>query len=312
MFPFKGLFQPKPNHLLPPNAAATHIPHQHQQQIHDTGHHTPPPPPIVPNAQWPLNKADYQDLANDQVDWAALAQQWIHMKETCTTDEMLAAPPPPVISSGGGTNHSRSLPTSRMHEEKGEAPMEMDRDDDDTAPPTTTTHHNPFMGAPSVAAVLPPLHQPPPNWHHQHSAAAAGAPPPLWQQAPPPPATNAAPWNKSKLRAMQIPIQKTYIYIQAEPGWNTWTNPNLPAIPPPLRPPHFIPAVGGPAQLIVDPAAHIQPTADRIWPRHSSRHPAATEFQHNSGSNSPTIEMAPHLPVALDAAKRKTLPTWIR
>lgn len=37
--------------------------------------------------QWTLNPAAYQNMANDQVDWAALAQQWIIMKE---------AGPPPV------------------------------------------------------------------------------------------------------------------------------------------------------------------------------------------------------------------------
>lgn len=36
---------------------------------------------------WTLNPASYQNMSNDQVDWAALAQQWIIMKE---------AGPPPV------------------------------------------------------------------------------------------------------------------------------------------------------------------------------------------------------------------------
>lgn len=36
--------------------------------------------------QWAMNPAAYQNTANDQVDWAALAQQWIIMKE--------AGPPP--------------------------------------------------------------------------------------------------------------------------------------------------------------------------------------------------------------------------
>lgn len=69
------------------------------------------------STQWPLNQAAYQNLANDQVDWAALAQQWIHMKETCTTDQLLAAPPPPIIS-------------KQNFEEQGEAPMEVEKDDE--------------------------------------------------------------------------------------------------------------------------------------------------------------------------------------
>lgn len=229
MFPFKGMFQaaerlPRHNQMQPPHAPTLHHHHppppppSHQQQLHhitDSQHNrmNPPPPPIVATAQWPLNKADYQDLANDQVDWAALAQQWIHMKETCTTDDMLAAPPPPIISSSGGGGGADDEPSassqgeassSRLHEEKGEAPMEMDRDDDDNVNNQTITHHhhphhhhNPFMVTPpNIGSVLPQLNQPPPNWINPHQAP-AGALPPIWQQAPPPGGPNSAQWNKS-------------------------------------------------------------------------------------------------------------------
>lgn len=70
------------------------------------------------STQWPLNQAAYQNVANDQVDWAALAQQWIYMKETCTTDDLLTAPPPPIISKPD------------FQDEKGEAPMEVEREDE--------------------------------------------------------------------------------------------------------------------------------------------------------------------------------------
>lgn len=33
--------------------------------------------------QWALNPGAYQNVSNEQVDWAALAQQWIQMKESC-------------------------------------------------------------------------------------------------------------------------------------------------------------------------------------------------------------------------------------
>ncbi len=53
--------------------------------------------------QWPINQAAYQNLSremNDQVDWAALAQQWIYMKESYPEDNSIpSAPPPPNISS---------------------------------------------------------------------------------------------------------------------------------------------------------------------------------------------------------------------
>lgn len=228
MFPFKGMFQsndrlPRPNHphhMQPPHVVAIpnlHLNHhqqqhhhhisalQHQQPIQGASDHhqlTAPPPPIVGTTQWPLNKADYQDLANDQVDWAALAQQWIHMKETCTTDDLLAAPPPPIISQSENAGQTRSIPArSRLHEEKGEAPMEMDRDDDDHTQvnPTTTHHHNPFMINPSnMGNVLPQLNQPPPNWNNSTTTTTATGQ--MWQHAPPPPPTaaNPAQWNKSK------------------------------------------------------------------------------------------------------------------
>lgn len=48
--------------------------------------------------KWALNAAAYDNIAADQVDWAALAQQWIQMKET-NPSENIAPPPPPNISS---------------------------------------------------------------------------------------------------------------------------------------------------------------------------------------------------------------------
>lgn len=52
-----------------------------------------------PPIQWPMNQAAYQNLSND-VDWAALAQQWIYMKESYPEDNSIpSAPPPPNISS---------------------------------------------------------------------------------------------------------------------------------------------------------------------------------------------------------------------
>lgn len=214
MFPFKGMFQPndrlpRPNPIPNPN-----FHHHAQQQPHHivaAQHQNPPPPPVVAATQWPLNKADYQDLANDQVDWAALAQQWIHMKETCTTDDLLAAPPPPIISSGSG-DQSGNIRSSRLHEEKGEAPMEMDRDDDDNGPGNQQPmHHNPFMvSPPTMGSVLPHLNQPPPNWNNNPSAT---GPPPIWQQAPPPPQATAGQWNKSK----SSPGQLVFMFIVPPP-----------------------------------------------------------------------------------------------
>lgn len=78
-------------------------------------------------AAWALSQAACNTSNNENVDWAALAQQWIQMKESCSMnnyggndnndDNMPAAPPPPQIS-------------TRDYEEKGEAPMEVVKEDE--------------------------------------------------------------------------------------------------------------------------------------------------------------------------------------
>lgn len=61
--------------------------------------------------QWALNPTAYQNVDTSHVDWAALAQQWIAMKEAAA---IVAAPPPPAL---------------RPAEEEGEAPMEVENPD---------------------------------------------------------------------------------------------------------------------------------------------------------------------------------------
>lgn len=84
--------------------------------------------------QWALNPSAYQNMSNDQVDWAALAQQWIIMKE--------AGPPPipgeqPVIL---------NKPTKEESNEGGEAPMEVENDKDE-APSWNVSEPPPPPGA---------------------------------------------------------------------------------------------------------------------------------------------------------------------
>lgn len=78
--------------------------------------------------QWPLNPAAYQNTPNEQIDWAALAQQWIIMKEAGppVPDQIPVAPPPPSIQVTKKENVC----------EGGEAPMEVvnEKDEDNQAP----------------------------------------------------------------------------------------------------------------------------------------------------------------------------------
>uniref|UniRef100_A0A8D8HSS2 Arginine/serine-rich protein PNISR n=1 Tax=Culex pipiens TaxID=7175 RepID=A0A8D8HSS2_CULPI len=79
-----------------------------------------------------LNPNLYQNMSNDQVDWAALAQQWIQMKETLPPEMVPAAPPPPPVISW-----NRSPPAAAPLEtidEQGEAPMEVEKEEDPGQP----------------------------------------------------------------------------------------------------------------------------------------------------------------------------------
>lgn len=89
--------------------------------------------------QWALNPSAYQNMSNDQVDWAALAQQWIMMKETCPPEQVPPAPPPPSI--GPVKKKSVSSNSGNSLIEAGEAPMEVenDKDDGDDEPPASWT-----------------------------------------------------------------------------------------------------------------------------------------------------------------------------
>lgn len=125
MYPHKGAFSPMG---APSNLAPTNV-------------------PIVGDNQW-MSQSAYQNIDLDKVDWAALAQQWIHMKETCVVDSddpIPNAPPPPRFSNVNVTDY----------EEQGEAPMEVEHEDEQTSqtnesiipitappPPTNIFHSN--------------------------------------------------------------------------------------------------------------------------------------------------------------------------
>lgn len=77
--------------------------------------------PIIADNQW-ITQSAYQNVDASTVDWAAVAQQWIHMKESFGTvnneEHFPIVPPPPRISQ----------PID--YEEQGEAPMEVEHDDE--------------------------------------------------------------------------------------------------------------------------------------------------------------------------------------
>lgn len=84
--------------------------------------------------QWALNPQSYQNVSNEHVDWAALAQQWIIMKE---------AGPPPVQHGPAAAQHK---PKRDVQGEGGEAPMDVENDKEDDVPPPWTNINVPPPG----------------------------------------------------------------------------------------------------------------------------------------------------------------------
>lgn len=121
MYPHKGAFPPMGG---APNIASNNLPN-------------------AGDSQW-MSQSAYQNIDLDKVDWAALAQQWIHMKEStgpvASSDPIPNAPPPPRFTN-----------TAIDYEEQGEAPMEVEHDEEQlsnensvnlTAPPPPTNVFN--------------------------------------------------------------------------------------------------------------------------------------------------------------------------
>lgn len=140
--------------------------------------------------QW-SNPSNFQvDL--DTVDWAALAQQWITMKETSThviaEQQFVAmpmAPPPPTISKP--IQHD-------LGEEQGEAPMEVEHDEEEHAPPAPAIVNN------NVYAVPPaPVNVFAGNQSNNGTSASAPSTQSNWSNSK---SMESKPWHKSELIAI--------------------------------------------------------------------------------------------------------------
>lgn len=136
MFPFKPSF---PSANEPPNIHQTNFP--------------------IDNTQW-MNQSTYQNVDLESVDWAALAQQWIYMREACPTVEAIPiAPPPPIIS-----KFQNERPPQQFIEQ-GEAPMEVEPLDEQTD--VTHSAPPPAPSPPKIFNSGGPSHQRnnTKNWH---------------------------------------------------------------------------------------------------------------------------------------------------
>lgn len=225
--------------------------------------------------QWALNPSAYQNMSNDQVDWAALAQQWIKMKETAVPP----APPPPTIQSARSPDHG------------GEAPMDVDGKDDDIPPAPPAPNISGSDGWNQWS-----------QWGHWN-ATGPGTGTWEWSGVPPPGVTmgpdgrptgipNSAPPtpNISPSFAVPPPAAPSYGYNSVAPAQsynqvsNYWSGDS--GLVPPPPPPAFAKGM-----------------------RHSRLQPRGNEPRgREEREKSPEEDSASNI----DAAKRRQLPAWIR
>ncbi|XP_030765984.1 arginine/serine-rich protein PNISR [Sitophilus oryzae] len=118
--------------------------------------------------QWPINPAAYQNTPNDQVDWAALAQQWIIMKE---------AGPPPIPGEQPVILNKESKSSKSYIDECGEAPMEVETDKDEASSWSSSALDN---APPPPGTEAWSNWNPPSNWNWSNSwNVPSGVPPPI-------------------------------------------------------------------------------------------------------------------------------------
>lgn len=190
-------------------------------------------------SQWSMsmNPAYYQNMANANVDWAALAQQWIQMKETLPPEQMAMlpqAPPPPQISHEEFRNQQEIV-----QEEKGEAPMEVEKDEEFMTEITNFSNIVPMSGQPQIPSwnnSVPPFNTNVPTVPAQFNIAnhIGGWKHPAWQVweiTPPPPST-------SPVLSKPPPLCPELEGYQAKKRWAKATNNHqMPAPPPPSMDP---------------------------------------------------------------------------
>ncbi|XP_076293898.1 uncharacterized protein LOC143215561 isoform X2 [Lasioglossum baleicum] len=235
--------------------------------------------------QWALNPSAYQNMSNDQVDWAALAQQWIKMKETVVPP----APPPPTIN-----------PICSGTDGSGEAPMDMDTKEDDIPPAPP---------APSISGSAETWTQWN-QWGHWNSSG-SGAGTWEWTGVPPPGVSIG-----SDGKPMGIP---TVPVIPPAPTISTTSEFN---VPPPAAPALYsynsVPPTQPYSQVNSywsgEPPATIPPQPPPFMKgvRHTNRTPHMRPIDNVRCREDREKTPEEDTTTTIDAAKRRQLPAWIR
>ncbi|KAL0116952.1 hypothetical protein PUN28_010079 [Cardiocondyla obscurior] len=233
--------------------------------------------------QWALNPSAYQNMSNDQVDWAALAQQWIKMKETVVPP----APPPPNIN-----------PVCSTNDGSGEAPMDMDTKDDDVPPAPP---------APNISGseAWTQWNQ----WGHWN-ASTSGSGSWEWTGVPPPGVTIDS--DGKPIGLPTVPV------IPPAPTISTTTDFNTPPPAPSLYSYNSVPP-GQPYNQVPNYWSGDSPNAISPQPlpfmkgmRHANRgsHMRVMDSVRCRDDREKTPEE--DTTTTIDAAKRRQLPAWIR
>ncbi|GBP20966.1 hypothetical protein EVAR_9537_1 [Eumeta japonica] len=227
--------------------------------------------------QWALNPTAYQNIDSSQVDWAALAQQWIAMKEAASITVVPPAPPP------------------KIDDEEGEAPMEVENlEVPAPAPPVITT-------APPVApppATQPPWNNAPSSWNNSWNQWGWNWPP----AAPPPIDTKTAVDPNLAIPPVVDDFSVPPDSATPIPGYTTG----------PVAPPTFQHGYWTAQQGDSNTDANSKPKIRDMKPSSIIRNQRLRDKPIIPPVIEPVVMPASMSTSTIDAAKRRQLPAWIR
>ncbi|GLH00654.1 Uncharacterized protein GBIM_06968 [Gryllus bimaculatus] len=274
-------------------------------------------------SQWALNPSAYQNVSHEEVDWAALAQQWIQMKETHPNEQIPPAPPPPPLGDTRITSEKK-----KDEVEGGEAPMDMDSKEDMDNSNASSSQDASSWGAWSnwqqwgwswgaSGGIVPPGGVPPPN----STAVPAGKAPPAAG------ATTAASAAAAAGGATPSAVTATATPTAAGP----------PPVPPFGFPPNAQPFPAGPGGVFdynhsTGSEPFNQVMAGGYWSgpsdgsavppvpgggpapfiRHNRHDWKRTGRSHDRTRPTDKSDEEEDTTTVIDAAKRRQLPAWIR
>ncbi|XP_054737878.1 arginine/serine-rich protein PNISR isoform X1 [Anastrepha obliqua] len=224
-----------------------------------------------------------------QIDWAAMAQQWIQMHDTGNFLSVPDAPPPPNIST---TFHELKVPSSnsptrttpvtikKSFDEKGEADMEMDEEEEnarrgDTPPPPAPSMQ---LGKTREQTIM----QSQAPWYMQQQNQVTGQP---------------VVENLTGIGISDIDNNTSQVTPIA-PQWSATVWPPRMNLPPPITGAILNVPLNGP---IPNPTAHIPSLLKMNVPN-----PNTVRMM------TPNIDEQNTAATVVDAKKRKMLPAWIR